>query len=154
MQYQEARQGRIFVLRLEHGEVLHEVIEAFAGEQSIRAGVLTILGGVDQGSRLVVGPKDGAARPIDPMQQLLARPHEAVGTGTLFPDESGNPILHLHLACGREDSTITGCSRGGVRAWQILEAVLIELVDCPGQRALDRDLGFKLLQLPNPAPGS
>ncbi|MFW6054732.1 MAG: PPC domain-containing DNA-binding protein [Thermodesulfobacteriota bacterium] len=146
MQYQEARQGRIFVLRLEHGEVQHEVIEAFARERSIRAGVLTILGGVDQGSRLVVGPRDGAARPIDPMQHLLTRPREAVGTGTLFPDESGNPILHMHLACGRKDSTVTGCIRGGVKAWQILEAVLIELVDCPGKRVLDRDLGFKLLQ--------
>lgn len=30
MKYSEARPGRIFVLRLEDGEIVHEVIERFA----------------------------------------------------------------------------------------------------------------------------
>ena len=30
MRYAEARQGRVFTLRLEDGEVLHETIEGFA----------------------------------------------------------------------------------------------------------------------------
>jgi predicted DNA-binding protein with PD1-like motif len=30
MKYSEAKPGRIFVIRLEDGEIVHEVIEAFA----------------------------------------------------------------------------------------------------------------------------
>ena len=56
MRYSTARMGRIFVIRLEDGEVLHETIERFAAEQGIGAAALIIVGGVDEGSKLVVGP--------------------------------------------------------------------------------------------------
>jgi predicted DNA-binding protein with PD1-like motif len=63
MRYSTARMGRIFVIRLEDGEVLHETIERFAEEQGIRAAALIIVGGADEGSRLVVGRKrDGRFR--------------------------------------------------------------------------------------------
>ena len=67
------------------------------------------------------------------------------GTGTLFPDEDGNPVLHMHAACGRRDSTVTGCVRTGVKTWQVMEVILIELDDTTAVRALDPDTGFKLL---------
>ena len=47
MKYSEAKQDRIFVIRLEDGD-------------------------------------------------------EIAGTGTIFPDEENNPILHMHIACGRK----------------------------------------------------
>jgi hypothetical protein len=34
------------------------------------------------------------------MVHELAKVHEIVGTGTLFPDEAGIPILHMHVAGG------------------------------------------------------
>ena len=40
MRYSTARMGRIFVIRLEDGEILHETIERFAAEQEIRAAAL------------------------------------------------------------------------------------------------------------------
>ncbi len=52
MKYSEAKIGRIFLLRLEDGEILHETIEAFASEHEIRAAALTVLGGADEGSDL------------------------------------------------------------------------------------------------------
>ena len=145
MQYTQADQGRTFVLRLEHGEIVHETIERFAREHNISAAALIVLGGADTASRLVVGPEDGTARPINPMVQELDNVHEIAGTGTLFPDESGQPILHMHMACGRQDHTRTGCIRAGVRTWQILEVVLFELINTSGVRRKDQNLGFSLL---------
>ena len=40
MKYSSAQPGRIFILRLENGEIVHEEIERFAREQSIKAAAL------------------------------------------------------------------------------------------------------------------
>lgn len=142
MKYAQAKQGRVFVIRLEDGETVHEEIEAFARAQSIRAAALLILGGVTEGSKLVVGPEMSQARPINPMEHIIEDVHEIVGTGTLFPDEEGNPILHMHMACGRNNHTITGCIRSGVKVWQVMEVILYELTETSGRRILEPELGI------------
>jgi predicted DNA-binding protein with PD1-like motif len=78
---------------------------------------------------------------------ILSDVHEVAGAGTLFPDENGNPILHMHMACGREASSITGCIRQGVKVWQVMEVILFELTGTTAIRALDPRLGFNLLQV-------
>ncbi len=145
MKYSQAKQGRIFVIRLEDGEILHETLEHFAAGQGIKAAFMIVLGGADRQSRLVVGPEDGRATPVNPMTYELNDVHEIVGTGTLFPDDEGKPMLHMHVAGGRKDVTITGCVRTGVKVWQIAEVVLIELLETTALRKLESDLGFKLL---------
>ncbi len=147
MQYTEAKPGRIFVLRLEHGEIVHEEIERFARTKNIFAAALVAVGGAGAGSRLVVGPEDGDARPIDPMMHVLSNVHEIVGAGTIFTDEEGGPLLHMHLACGRDKDAVAGCIRSGVTVWQIMEVIVFELVDAAAGRAVDPDLGFKLLMI-------
>jgi predicted DNA-binding protein with PD1-like motif len=146
MKYSEAQQGRTFVIRLEDGDIVHEEIERFARDQSIRAAALIAIGGAEIGSKLVVGPEEGRAQPVSPMEHVLKNVHEITGTGTLFPDEKGNPILHMHMACGRETSTVTGCVRNGVKVWHIMEIILFELVDTTGVRVLEPTMGFMLLQ--------
>jgi predicted DNA-binding protein with PD1-like motif len=146
MKYSQAKQGRIFILRLEDGEVVHEVIEQFAREHSIKAAALIIVGGADKGSRLVVGPEQGRVTPVKPMEHILGNVHEIVGTGTLFPDEEGNPLLHMHMACGRKSSSVTGCVRTGVKVWHVMEVILFELLDTTAARVLDPETGFKLLK--------
>jgi predicted DNA-binding protein with PD1-like motif len=146
MKYSEAKQGRCFVIRLEDGETVHEAIEEFARQQSITAAAMIILGGAAKGSKLVVGPQHGAARPIDPQEHILDNVHEITGTGTLFPDEHGKPLLHMHMACGRNANTVTGCIRGGVKVWQVMEIVLFELIDTDAKRIADPALGFNLLE--------
>ena len=37
MRYTEARPGRVFILRLEYGDIVHETIERFAVEHNIVA---------------------------------------------------------------------------------------------------------------------
>jgi predicted DNA-binding protein with PD1-like motif len=145
MKYSSAKSGRIFVLRLEDGDVVHETIEAFAREQGIVAASMIILGGADAGSTLVTGPEQGRVTPVVPQTQVLENVHEVSGTGTLFPDESGTPVLHLHMACGRGASTVTGCVRNGVRVWHVMEVVLHELLDSSGVRKKDAATGFDLL---------
>jgi predicted DNA-binding protein with PD1-like motif len=145
MIYSQATQGRAFVLRLEDGEIVHEQIEEFARAQSITAAALIIIGGATDGSILVVGPEIGEARPVNPMEHTIEDVHEIVGTGTIFPDEEGHPILHMHMACGRNNHTVTGCIRSGVKVWQVMEVVLYELVCTTGKRVLEPDLGLKLL---------
>ena len=146
MKFSEARQGRIFILRLEDGDSIHEVLEGFAAEQGIRAAALMILGGADQGSRLVVGPENGRSQVVRPMEHVLDGVHEVSGTGTLFPGEDGKPLLHMHMACGRQGKTATGCVRRGVKVWHIMEVILFELTHTHACRIIDPSLGFKLLQ--------
>ena len=145
MKYSQAKQGRVFIIRLEDGEIVHEEIEKFAREQSITAAALIVVGGAAENSKLVVGPQQGHIRPVKPMEHILDDIHEIAGTGTLFPDDEGNPLLHMHMACGRNLSTITGCIRTGVKVWQIMEVILIELVDTASIRIMDSELGFKVL---------
>ena len=145
MKYAEAGAGRIFVIRLEDGDIVHEVIEKFARELDIKAAALIVLGGADLDSKLVVGPEEGRAKPLHPMEHILEDVHEVSGTGTLFPDDQGNPILHMHMACGRKSSTVTGCIRTGVKVWHVMEVILFELIDTTGRRLVDPETGFKLL---------
>jgi predicted DNA-binding protein with PD1-like motif len=146
MKYSEARAGRIFVIRLEDGEVLHETIERFARDQKIRSAALLVLGGADAGSRLVVGPERARATPVVPMQIALDQVHEATGVGTIFPNAKGDPVLHMHIGCGRAGAAVVGCVRSGVRTWHVLELVLWELLGTDAKRLMDSATGFELLQ--------
>ena len=146
MRYSTAKTGRVFIVRLEDGDILHEEIEQLAIKENIKAAAITIVGGIDQGSKLVVGPHDGRAETIEPMEAIVDNVYEATGTGTLFTDETGNPILHLHLAAARGDKVIGGCVRRGVKTWQILEVIVLELTASTAIRKFDPITGFKLLQ--------
>jgi predicted DNA-binding protein with PD1-like motif len=147
MKFTEAKQGRVFVLRLEDGDILHEQVEKLAKEKGIKCATVTAVGGVDKGSKLVVGPEDGRSEKIKPVLHVLDNVHEVTGTGTIFCDGTGEPILHMHLACGRRSGTITGCVRSGVKVWQILEVVIYEIKDCNAGRAIDAGTGFNLLKI-------
>lgn len=139
--------GRVFLLRLQTGEVLHEVIEDFARRNSIRNATLSIVGGADAGSRLVVGPAVPITGKIVPHTYVLDAPSEITGTGTLFPDEEGTPIMHMHGSVGRQGKSVTGCFRSGVVAWLVLEVVITELVGDEPYRKNDPVNGFKILEI-------
>jgi len=146
MKYSQCKQGRVFVIRLEDGDIVHTEIEKLARNESIAAAALIIIGGADEGSKLVAGPRHSRQKPVVPLQIELEDAHEIVGTGTIFPDADGNPVLHMHIACGREAETRTGCVRQGVNVWQVMEVILFELVETTGTRALDPATGFELLK--------
>jgi predicted DNA-binding protein with PD1-like motif len=146
VRYGQARLGRVLVIRLEDGDVVHECVERAARAEGIARAAVLVLGGADGGSRVVVGPDDGRAAEIVPLERVLHDVHEMAGVGTLFPDESGKPVLHLHAAFGRDDQVIAGCIRRGVTTWIVGEAVVIELVGGDAARRTDPASGFELLE--------
>lgn len=146
MRYSEARTGRVFVVRLETGDRLPDAIERLAAEQGVARGYLVVLGGAEDGSRIVVGPEDGAAIPPVPMIHQIAGVHEIAGVGTIFPDAQGKPSLHLHAALGRGEAAVAGCTRTGVDIWKVGEVVLVELLGSEARREIDPATGFTLLE--------
>lgn len=146
MKYSEAKQGRIFVIRLEDGDIIHEELEKFAADHSVKAASLIILGGADKESILITGPLLSRAKTITPMTATLDDAHEILGVGTIFPDSEGKPLLHMHIACGRDKTVKAGCIRKGVKTWHILEVIMTELLDTDARRLPDPVIGFSLLQ--------
>jgi predicted DNA-binding protein with PD1-like motif len=147
VKYTTGKLGRVLVVRLENGDVVHECIEEAARREGLTRAAVILLGGAEGGSRVVVGPEDGHVTPVVPMERLLHDVHEMTGVGTLFPDEAGRPVLHMHTAFGRDVSTTVGCIRNGVTTWVIGEAVLIEITANDARRRVDAATGFELLEL-------
>jgi predicted DNA-binding protein with PD1-like motif len=147
MKYAAATLGRALVIRLEDGDVVHECIEEAARAEGIARAAVILLGGAAGGSRLVVGPEDASAMPVNAMQRALHDVHEMVGAGTLFPDEAGRPVLHLHASFGRDADVTTGCIRAGVTTWVVAEAVVMELAGSDAVRRVDPASGFELLEV-------
>ncbi len=147
MKYTKANLGRIFVLRLENGDIIPDVIEKFAEEQQIKSAIVHFIGGADQDSKVVVGADDHEDSSPQPIITDLAGISESVGVGTLFVNEKDKPVLHLHSAFGRKRETITGCTRKGVNIWNIGEVVIQELIDLQARRKIDPETGFELLEI-------
>ncbi len=145
MKASEGRLGRVFVIRLEDGDVIPECIERFAQEKGVSTGHVILVGGIGEG-QVVVGPRRSDARPPEPMLLPVDGAHEVAGVGVLAPDESGRPVLHIHAALGRSGATMTGCLRPGVTAWLVAEAILYEIVDADVTRVRDSESGFLLLE--------
>ena len=148
MQYGEGRLGRVFALRLEEGERLNDTIEAFARDQGVARALVIYLGGARDGSRVVVGPEAGRGEAVVPLVHILSGIQEVLALGTIFPDESGRPSLHLHGAAGREGGATVGCTRAGVDVWLVGEVVLLEILGTEGTRQKDPKTGFQLLGFP------
>lgn len=145
MQATEGRTGRVFVLRLEDGDVVPDCIEEFAASKGVATGLVILTGGVGSGE-VVVGPRRSDAMPPEPMHVPIDGAHEVVGVGVLAPDARGRPVLHIHAALGRSGKTLTGCLRMGVKTWIVGEAILYEITGAAAIRLKDPATGFTLLQ--------
>jgi uncharacterized protein len=97
---------------------------------------------------MVVGPEAVGEGPVVPLFHALAGIHEIFGVGTLFPNEAGTPVLHMHAACGRDGDAVVGCTRAGLATWLIGEVILIEITQTAAIRQRDSISGFELLELP------
>ena len=146
MDYSQASMGRIFILRLHDGEIVHETLESFAEKNQVKSALCLFLGGAEDKSKLVVGPKNGDVLPIEPMTTLLKGVHEGCAVGTIFSGPDGKPTLHMHGSFGRNDNAVTGCMRKGVEVWLIGEVVIFELTGSSARREKDPKTGFEVLE--------
>jgi len=141
----EGRIGRVFVVRLEDGDVVPECIERFAEEKKVSVGQAILVGGIGGGD-VVVGPRRSEERRPEPMLLPIDGAHEVVGVGVLAPGEDGKPALHIHAALGRAGQTMAGCLRHGVTTWLVGEVILYEILGTKVVRIQDKQSGFELLE--------
>ena len=146
MKASEGKLGRIFVIKLEDGDVIPGCIERFAEEKGISVGQVILVGGIG-GGEVVVGPRRSEERPPQPMLLPIDGAHEVVATGVLAPDEDGKPVLHIHAALGRAGKTIGGCLRPGVTTWLVGEAIICEILGVDVVRVRDEASGLVLLEV-------
>jgi len=145
MKYSEGKVGRIFVIRLEDADKMPEAIESFARKNNVLRGMCILVGGIREGGKIVVGPKDSESMPVVPMIFDLKGVHEICGVGTIFPDSDGKPRLHMHAALGREGRTRAGCIRLGIEVWKLGEVIVLEIIENAAQRE-DTAAGFQMLE--------
>jgi len=145
MKSSEGRLGRVFVIRLEDGDILPGCIEKFAEEKGVSVGHAILVGGIGKG-QIVVGPRFSDKMPPKPMLLPIDGAHEVAGVGVLAPGEDGKPVLHMHAALGRSGQTMTGCLRPGVTTWIVGEVILYEILGARVARIKDKRSGFDLLQ--------
>lgn len=146
MKFTEGKAGRIFIMQLENGDVIPDTIETFAAEQNIKVAHVTIVGGVCKGN-VVAGPRVTGDDKPEPILLPVNEAHEILASGIIAPSEEGKPILHIHGALGRAGNTLSGCLRPGIETWLTGEVIVQEITGADAKRLLDRESGFKLLQV-------
>jgi len=146
MKASEGHIGRVFVLRLEDGDVVPDCIERFAAEKGISVGQAILVGGIGEGN-IVVGPRDSAEMPPEPVLHPVDGAHEVVGVGVIAPDKDGKPVLHIHASLGRSGKALTGCLRPGVKTWLVGEAIIFEILGAKAARLPDKLSGFDLMEV-------
>ncbi len=140
----EGRLGRVFVLRLDDGDIVPDCVERFATQENVKVAQIVLLGAVKAGE-VVAGPRDAHTMPVNPMLLPVDGVHELIGVGLLAPDEEGSPRLHVHGALGRAGTTLTGCLRPGVDTWNLMEVVVTEILNEGVRRVHDDVSGFSVL---------
>jgi len=142
----EGKIGRVYVVRLEDGDIVPDCLEKFAAEKAIKCGHVVLIGGIG-GGNIVSGPKKTDEMPSDPIYLPVDGAHEVVGLGIIAPDKDGSPVLHIHASLGRAGKTLTGCLRPGVSTWLVGEAIVYEITGTSAKRLPDKDSGFDLLEV-------
>jgi predicted DNA-binding protein with PD1-like motif len=142
----EGKTGRVFVLRLEDGDIVPDCLEKFALENGIACGHVILIGGIN-GGEVVTGPRKTDEMPPDPLLLPVDGAHEVAGVGIIAPDKDGKPVLHIHASLGRAGRTLTGCLRPGVKTWLVGEAIIYEITGVNARRLPDDKSGFDLLEV-------
>jgi predicted DNA-binding protein with PD1-like motif len=144
MDYGIGNVGRVIVARGFDGEDVYAGIEGICRKENIRCASVLVVGGLRK-AKVVVGPKNPTG-PIEPVYREFDDAREIAGVGTIFWDGDA-AVLHLHGAIGRGDSAIAGCPRGGATVFCVLEVTIIEITGINATRAMDPEIGLKLLTL-------
>lgn len=139
MEYARGKIGRVFTVRIDHGDDLILELIKLSELEHIESAVFTLLGALKKG-KLVAGPKENI-RPPNPIWTGFDDTHEVLGVGNIFL-EDGKPKVHLHLGAGRGDSVKLGCLRGESEVFMVVEAFVFELEGLFARRVMDEEQGF------------
>lgn len=141
MQYTEGKPGRVFIVRVDHDEDLIATLTKFLTDHKINNGYIRFIGALQSG-QIVTGPKV-LCLPPDPNFESFSGGWEVLGMATITPDTNG-PHLHIHASVGKGERVLTGCLRGEIITYIVIEAVITELVGVDVQRESDPVTGLCL----------
>ena len=144
MQYTNAKLGRIFLLKFDHGDVFVDSLSAFARKERLKAAALVFIGALNKGD-LVTGPKKPVIPP-EPNWVGFDGAWEVMGIGTIFINKKG-PQIHVHTAMGKRRKALTGCVRKKSEVFLVIEAVVFELKGVKATKDIDPKTGLNLLKI-------
>lgn len=139
MEYAKGSIGRVFSVRLDHGDDLLYELENLAEKEDIRSAFFVLLGAVRKAD-LVVGPKESKVPP-ETQWVNLSEVHEIIGVGNIF-FEQDRPKIHLHSAAGRGTAPVVGCLRGKSEIFMVVEVFILEISGISAIRSFDEGRGF------------
>ena len=138
MDYRKGSIGRLFAVRIDHGEdVIHELSE-LALKEDISSAFFIMLGAVGS-AELVTGPREKTVPPVT-VWSAFDDAREIIGAGNIFR-ENGAPKIHLHAAAGNSRKMTMGCIRKKAEAFMVVEVFIVEM-DISAQRIPDEKIGF------------
>jgi uncharacterized protein len=141
MQYTEGKPGRVFIVRVDHGEDLIATLLQFVRDHQVHSGYIRFMGALESG-QVVTGP-EVLTLPPDPHFESFSGGWEVIGMATITSDKNG-PHLHIHASIGRGNKVLTGCLRGEIITYIVVEAVVTELIGVDVQREQDPVTGLQL----------
>jgi hypothetical protein len=141
MQYTEGTFGRVFQVRVDHGEDFLESVEKFVRNKGIRCGFAQFIGAL-KGGRIVTGPKE-LVLPPDPSFEVYDGGWEVFGFASITPGHGG-PHLHYHASIGRNREVLTGCLRERATVYIIVEVLIVEVIGSSVARKMDPVTGLEL----------
>lgn len=139
MEYVKGKIGRVFTVRIDHGEDLILELIKLAELEQIESAVFMLLGALKE-AKFVTGPKESITPP-EPVWSGFDDVHEILGIGNIFLKD-GKPKIHLHAGAGRGDNLKLGCLRGESEVFMVVEAFVFELEGISARRITDREQGF------------
>lgn len=138
MDYRKGSIGRVFAVRIDHGEDVLAELSGLALKEDIRSAFFMMLGAMGRAD-LVTGPKDKVVPPSI-VWSKFDDAREILGAGNIFW-ENGAPKIHLHAAAGSSKGMTMGCIRKAAEAFMVLEVFIVEM-DIVAERVHDEKIGF------------
>ncbi len=138
MDYRKGSIGRIFAVRIDHGEDVLGELSGLAVKEEIRSAFFIMLGAMGSAD-LVTGPKEKVVPPTIVWSKFNDA-REILGAGDIFW-ENGAPKIHLHGAAGSSSGITMGCIRKAAQAFMVLEVFIVEM-DISAQRVFNEKIGF------------
>lgn len=138
MDYRKGSIGRIFTVRIDHGEDILDELSGIANKENIRSAFFILLGAVG-GAELVTGPNEKVVPPIT-VWSSFNDAREILGAGNIFWENEA-PKIHLHANTGNSKGVIMGCIRKRAEVFMVVEVFIIEM-DIPAKRKFNETMGF------------
>jgi len=138
MDYRKGSIGRVFAVRVDHGEDVLSELSGLAIKENIKSAFFIMLGAMGSAD-LVTGPKEKVVPPKI-VWSKFDDVREIIGAGNIFW-ENGTPKIHLHGAAGSSKGMTMGCIRKAAQAFMVVEVFIVEM-EIAVKRIYDENIGF------------